>query len=286
MCKSSSLAFVLLFAFIFRLETPSWKLILIIASMTIGVVMMVAGETAFNAIGFALVIASAFFSGFRWGLTQILLLRHPATSNPFATLFLLTPIMFVTLILISFVVEGPFNVFHGLRDLINATGLLNSIGLLVFPGVLAFCMIASEFSLLRRSSVVTLSICGIFKEVVTITVAGVIFDDTLTTVNTAGLAVTIGSIASYNYIKIARMRREARLDVAGQKNPDEETESEVGDDDGPELGQSSTNGLLSASNHLESSRSISPGLHTRATPSVRSQQSGRMGIPGSPSPRP
>lgn len=61
MCKSSALAFVLLFAFVFRLEALSVKLILIIATMTIGVIMMVAGETDFNALGFALVIASAFF---------------------------------------------------------------------------------------------------------------------------------------------------------------------------------------------------------------------------------
>src|SRR6266568_7367484 len=47
MCKSSALGFVLLFAFLFRLEQPSWKLVFIIVTMTIGVVMMVAGETAF-----------------------------------------------------------------------------------------------------------------------------------------------------------------------------------------------------------------------------------------------
>ena len=59
MCKSSSLAFVLLFAFLFRLEQPSWKLCAIIATMTVGVVMMVAGETEFNAIGFVLVMVVA-----------------------------------------------------------------------------------------------------------------------------------------------------------------------------------------------------------------------------------
>lgn len=84
MCKSSSLAFVLIFAFLFRLESPTWKLVSIIATMTLGVVMMVAGEVEFQLGGFVLVISAAFFSGFRWGLTQILLLRNPATSNPFS----------------------------------------------------------------------------------------------------------------------------------------------------------------------------------------------------------
>ncbi|PHH72783.1 hypothetical protein CDD83_4878 [Cordyceps sp. RAO-2017] len=93
MCKSSSLAFVLLFAFLFRLETPTWRLVTIIAIMTMGVILMVFGEVQFKLGGFVLVISAAFFSGFRWGLTQILLLRNPATSNPFSSIFFLSPVI-------------------------------------------------------------------------------------------------------------------------------------------------------------------------------------------------
>ena len=71
-------------------------------------------------------------------------------------------------------------------------------------------MIASEFTLLQRTSVVTLSICGIFKEVVTISAAGIVFHDELSVVNISGLIVTIISIASYNYLKVVKMREEAR----------------------------------------------------------------------------
>src|SRR3954451_19296044 len=114
MCKSSSLAFVLMFAFAFRLETPSWRLVAIIATMTFGVIMMVAGEVEFSLGGFILVISAAFFSGFRWGLTQILLLRNPATSNPFSSIFFLAPIMFVTLVSIAIPVEGVSALIAGL----------------------------------------------------------------------------------------------------------------------------------------------------------------------------
>ncbi|EAU33610.1 conserved hypothetical protein [Aspergillus terreus NIH2624] len=225
MCKSSALAFVLLFAFLFRLETPSVKLIIIIATMTIGVVMMVAGETAFNAVGFVLVIASAFFSGFRWGLTQILLLRHPATANPFSTLFFLTPVMFISLIVIAMAVEGPSQIVTGFIALTDAHGGMFAVFLLIFPGILAFCMIASEFALLKRSSVVTLSICGIFKEVVTISAAGVVFHDQLTLINIAGLFITISSIASYNYMKISKMRSDAQQ-ASWEGSPDLDSDSE------------------------------------------------------------
>jgi len=213
MCKSSALGFVLLFAFLFRLEQPSWKLVFIIVTMTIGVVMMVAGETAFNALGFILVMSSALSSGFRWSLTQILLLRNPATSNPFSSIFFLAPIMFVSLLAIAIPVEGFSELSEGLSNLIAAKGNALGIALLVFPGTLAFLMTSSEFALLKRTSVVTLSICGIFKEVVTISAANIVFDDHLTPINISGLLITIGSIGAYNYIKIKKMRDKARMEA-------------------------------------------------------------------------
>lgn len=228
MCKSSSLAFVLTFAFLFRLETPSWRLVAIIATMTVGVVMMVFGEVEFSTIGFILVISAAFFSGFRWGLTQILLLRNPATSNPFSSIFYLAPVMFLTLLTIAIPVETFPSLITGIRDLISEKGPLLGPALLLFPGIIAFCMTASEFALLQRTSVVTLSIAGIFKEVVTISAAGLLFHDKLTVINFAGLFVTIGAIAAYNWVKIRKMRENARLEA--HKNRLGEGESEESED--------------------------------------------------------
>lgn len=225
MCKSSSLAFVLMFAFLFRLESPSIKLVLIITTMTVGVIMMVAGETAFDAIGFILVIAAAFFSGFRWALTQILLLRNPATSNPFSSIFFLAPIMFLVLIFIALPIEGPVKLVEGLATLAEAKGVFTTFCILVFPGTLAFLMTSSEFALLQRTSVVTLSICGIFKEVVTIAAAGIVFDDPLTPINVFGLVVTIFSIMAYNYVKITKMMKDARDGVQGPQKLGELDES-------------------------------------------------------------
>ncbi|KAF2227914.1 triose-phosphate transporter family-domain-containing protein [Elsinoe ampelina] len=213
MCKSSVLGFVLIFAFLFRLERPSWKLAAIILTMAAGVVMMVAGETAFHALGFILIMTASCFSGFRWSLTQILLIRNPATSNPFSSIFFLAPVMFFTLIIIAFPVEGPVEFAAGFQRLIDARGLAQAIGVLLFPGLLAFLMTASEFALLKRTSVVTLSVCGIFKEVLTILTAAATFGDELTVINFSGLVVTILSIAVYNFIKFKSMKEEARKDA-------------------------------------------------------------------------
>lgn len=213
MCKSSSLAFVLLFAFAFGLEKPTLRLIAIIATMTVGVVMMVAGEVKFDPFGFFLVITAAFFSGFRWGLTQIMLLRNPATSNPFSSIFYLAPVMFVTLFVLAIPMEGFPELIQGFRELADKFGAVRTPLLVLFPGTIAFLMTASEFALLQRTSVVTLSIAGIFKEVVTIITATLVFHDKLTLVNFLGLIVTLAAIVVYNYIKITKMRQQAQIDV-------------------------------------------------------------------------
>ncbi|KAH7342424.1 triose-phosphate transporter family-domain-containing protein [Rhexocercosporidium sp. MPI-PUGE-AT-0058] len=236
MCKSSSLAFVLLFAFLFRLEVPSWRLVAIIFTMTLGVIMMVAGEVDFSILGFILVISAAFFSGFRWGLTQILLLRNPATSNPFSSIFYLAPIMFASLLIIAIPVEGFPALAEGFSILIEKKGPFLGPALLLFPGAIAFCMTASEFALLQRTSVVTLSIAGIFKEVVTISAAGIVFHDPLTPINISGLFVTIGAIAAYNWIKIRKMREDAQHEAhlaRVAKRGGEDSDGD-GDDEGTE----------------------------------------------------
>ncbi|EON65512.1 hypothetical protein W97_04750 [Coniosporium apollinis CBS 100218] len=256
MCKSSVLGFVLLFAFLFRLEKPSWRLGGIIATMTVGVVMMVAGETAFNAVGFILIMSSALSSGFRWSLTQILLLRNPATSNPFSSIFFLAPIMFLSLIVIAIPVEGFHDLTEGFGKLTEAKGNVLGVLILLFPGTLAFLMTSSEFALLKRTSVVTLSICGIFKEVVTISAASVVFKDKLTSINLSGLVVTIGSIAAYNYMKIKKMRdvalKEAHMaveDYAPVLSTDPDTDGASSD---PDARRSSTGRLIRNSLSIQS----------------------------------
>ncbi|KAH7326656.1 triose-phosphate transporter family-domain-containing protein [Stachybotrys elegans] len=274
MCKSSSLAFVLLFAFVFRLETPTWRLIAIIATMTVGVILMVFGEVEFKLGGFVLVISAAFFSGFRWGLTQILLLRNPATSNPFSSIFYLTPIMFATLLALAIPVEGFGPLFEGLQALTKEWGVVMTPLFLLFPGCIAFLMTASEFALLQRTSVVTLSIAGIFKEVVTISAASLVFHDTLTPINFVGLITTLAAILAYNYIKISKMREDAQTKDHHERipsGPSSPSRSSVSDLEEEPTGE--TSGLLRQSTDLPGTVVTSDGdLHANLFSQPRHQE--------------
>ncbi|KAK4498189.1 hypothetical protein PRZ48_010846 [Zasmidium cellare] len=270
MCKSSVLAFVLLFAFLFKLEKPTWKLCAIILFMTVGVIMMVAGEAAFNALGFMLVMTASLCSGFRWSLTQILLLRNAATSNPFSSIFFLTPVMFAALLILALPIEGISNVIAAFGALSEDRGLFVSIVLMLFPGILAFIMVAAEFALIKRTSVVTLSVCGIFKEVLTISAASLTFGDPLSPINISGLVVTIVSIAGYNWLKYSSMESEARKEAQEIMERDDgegkakHSEDDLADPDAFEVGRDSMSTVGLMRDSLALATDAEPGGHARA----------------------
>jgi solute carrier family 35 protein C2 len=79
-CKSAAPIFLLLFAFAFRLESPSLKLFGIISVISAGVLLTVAKETEFEFWGFVFVMLAAVMSGFRWCMTQVLLQVYSLTQ--------------------------------------------------------------------------------------------------------------------------------------------------------------------------------------------------------------
>ncbi|KAF9309103.1 Triose-phosphate Transporter [Podila horticola] len=210
MIKSSTPIWVLMFAFFFRLEKPRMSLILIIGVIVIGVVLTVAGEAQFDMTGFILVLMASVMSGLRWSMTQMLLQKDTlGMDNPVATLYYISPIMFVLMSILSLVIEDPFvefaqseffNSFHaGLTTLMMAAG----------GGFLAFAMTVAEFKLIKNTGTVTLSVAGISKEIVIISLSMLIFGDRLTFVNLLGLLVSIGGIMAYNYDKIRKLQHGA-----------------------------------------------------------------------------
>jgi len=145
MCKSSSLIFVLLFAFLFKLEVYSFRLVGVIMLIFSGVLLMVATETHFVLSGLLLVLSASAFGGLRWSLTQILLKnRKMGMDNPAATIYWLAPVMGLTLATISVVVDNWVAVFRS-RFFLDLPTTLHTAIFLVSPGVVAFLMVLSEY---------------------------------------------------------------------------------------------------------------------------------------------
>lgn len=137
MVKSSTPIWVLLFSFIFGFEKPRVRLVIIIGLMVTGVILTVEGETKFDMLGFLLVLIAAVISGLRWNLTQLLLQQDRlGMDNPIATLYHLSPIMFVTMFLLSLIFEDPIDQFRQSKHFDNIFHVLESFGLMSIGGFL------------------------------------------------------------------------------------------------------------------------------------------------------
>ncbi|KAL0088248.1 triose-phosphate transporter family-domain-containing protein [Phycomyces blakesleeanus] len=200
MVKSSTPVWVLLFSFIFGFEKPRLVLITIIVVMVVGVSLTVEGETKFDRLGFGLVLVAAIVSGLRWNLTQLLLQQDRlGMNNPIATLYYLSPVMFITMLSLSLLVENPIDQFKHSKHFDSLSHVIESFGLMSIGGVLAFCMTLAELYLIKSTNTVTLSVAGISKEIVIITLSVLIYGDVLSQKTLIGLFISIVGIIAYNY---------------------------------------------------------------------------------------
>lgn len=165
-------------------------------------------------IGVSLVLVSACMSGLRWALTQIMLKQNKRTKNPILTMLYISPGMSVFLFIVGVIVEGVKE-FHDAK-IWSEKGFLMTIILILIPGFLAFFMTISEFVLLQYASLLTLSIAGIFKELLTIFVSWVVFGDKLSTINIIGLIITFADIVWYNIYRF-----EQNLEAVKRNEPEE-----------------------------------------------------------------
>jgi len=202
MIKSSTPVFVLLFAFLFGLEKPSLKLIGIIVIIVFGVFIMVMEETEFNLFGFLEVVIATVLGGLRWSMTQILLQKESlGLTNPIITNYYLTPVMAVTVLFFSALHEGLGGILKS--TFFSSFGnALQTLSYMTFGGILAFLMIIAEYNIIMNTGVVTLSVAGIFKEIIVLVCSHFIFHDTFTTQAVIGLFISLIGIGLYNYHKI------------------------------------------------------------------------------------
>lgn len=187
MTKSSAVLFILIFSLIFKLEELS---------------------TQFNIEGFALVLGASFIGGIRWTLTQMLLQKAElGLQNPIDTMFHLQPLMFLGLFPLFAVFEGLHLSTSEKIFRFQDTGLLlRVLGSLFLGGILAFGLGFSEFLLVSRTSSLTLSIAGIFKEVCTLLLAAHLLGDQISLLNWLGFALCLSGISLHIALKALHAR--------------------------------------------------------------------------------
>ncbi|ADM11730.1 uncharacterized protein Eint_061240 [Encephalitozoon intestinalis ATCC 50506] len=198
MVKSSSPVFILLFGFALGIEKPSITFFLTIFTIGVGVFLTSIKNTSFDIIGFGTISFASLMAGFRWAFVQYLIRNQEVRKEGILVTIrdLCLPISFL-LLLISLHVEGLMEIATS-RFFNTFDAALRNFGYISLCGVLSFTLLCAEFMLVSETGVVFLSVAGIVKELIIIFYAIVTKDITLSSLNYAGLAISIVGILIYN----------------------------------------------------------------------------------------
>uniref|UniRef100_A0A1B0B8N5 Sugar phosphate transporter domain-containing protein n=1 Tax=Glossina palpalis gambiensis TaxID=67801 RepID=A0A1B0B8N5_9MUSC len=169
MTKSSTIVFILIFAILLGLEKKNWSLVFIVSLIAVGLFMFTYKSTQFDALGFIFILVASLSGGIRWSLAQFIMQKSKlGLHNPIDMIYHMQPWMILSLL--------PF--------------------LIAFE-VLAFFMEVSEFLVLSKTSSLTLSIAGIFKDIFQLALAVELNGDQLTLINVLGLIVCLAGICCH-----------------------------------------------------------------------------------------
>ncbi|KAF1658651.1 Solute carrier family 35 member C2, partial [Aptenodytes patagonicus] len=226
MTKSSAILFILLFSLLFKLEEVRVALLLVVLLIAGGLFMFTYKSTQFNAQGFMLVLCASFLGGIRWTLTQILMQKADlGLQNPIDIMFHLQPLMFLGLFPLFAVFEGlPLSISEKLFHFHEAGMLFSLVGKLFLGGILAFGLGFSEFLLVSRTSSLTLSIAGIFKEICILFLATHLLGDRLSLLNWLGFAVCLSGISLHVILKAMNSKGEKALKLHKEASSDPDLE--------------------------------------------------------------
>lgn len=273
--KSSSIAFVLLFSCIFKIEKFHWKLGTIVAVMFSGVVLMVykpsggaysedseVSETdrSLFLFGCLVVLGSSCLSGLRWVYTQLILKKVPKNNlvatadvenhideddtvsinvssepkeqeekpHPIYTIYQLAPIMGVALLATSLIVERPFqqlfksNLFKPSFDdeqIVTFGSICKGIFLIILPGIDVFFLTLCEFGILQYTKVLTLSIAGVVKEVLTILFGVLVLSERISGIyNWIGMTIVLLDVSYYNYFRYTQKQQQSYIKISNDES--------------------------------------------------------------------
>ncbi|KAM9342887.1 solute carrier family 35 member C2-like isoform 2-T3 [Pholidichthys leucotaenia] len=203
MTKSSAVLFILFFSLLFKLEEPNPFLVLVVLLISSGLFMFTFKSIQFNMEGFVMVLMASFIGGIRWTLTQVLVQKAElGLQNPIDAMYHLQPLMFLGLFPLFLFNEGlSLSTSEKLFRVTEFSPLLYSLFTLSIGGALAFGLGFSEFLLVSRTSSLTLSISGIFKEVCTLLLAASVMGDKMNPLNWLGFIVCLSGISLHVGLK-------------------------------------------------------------------------------------
>lgn len=212
MSKSTAIIFIMGFALFFKLEKKHWTLLVVVVMISGGLVMFTYQATQFNLGGFLMVMFASFLSGLRWTLSQMVMQKSEmGLANPIDMMYHIQPWMIVTLLPFAMAFEGlSLAMTKDVFRFIDTYHLFVVLGEVLVGAVIAFFMELTEYLLVSYTSSLTLSVSGIVKEVLTLTLAVLVTHDEMNSINVVGLVICLLGITLHVTLKAVRIHYESK----------------------------------------------------------------------------
>jgi len=194
--KSTSIVFILMWAILLKLEQKHWSLVVIVLMISTGLAMFTYKSTDFVFIGFMMVLSASFLSGIRWTLSQLIMQRAQYNlNNPIDMVYHVQPTMLLALLPFAIGFEGTrVATSISLMRFASLSSFIQTVSLVAVGGFIAFLMECAEFLLVSYTSGLTLSVAGIVKEILSLTLAVIFQSSDISLINVLGLVICMTGI--------------------------------------------------------------------------------------------
>lgn len=169
MVKASDPLWIIIFAFVFRLEKMTCNLILVGFLITAGEILVAFGEVEFDTIGFLVVLVAMICSGIRWALIQLKVQNlDPPLSGPMTTMRLISCSMFFSMLLMSLIFEQPWRKLGSSNSdyFSNFDNSIRTILMALLGGVLGMGSLVCQYWLILESNAIVLMIAFVLKDMI------------------------------------------------------------------------------------------------------------------------
>jgi len=205
-----------------------------------GLAMFTYKSTDFVFIGFMMVLSASFLSGIRWTLSQLIMQRAQYNlNNPIDMVYHVQPTMLLALLPFAIGFEGTrVATSISLMRFASLSSFIQTVSLVAVGGFIAFLMECAEFLLVSYTSGLTLSVAGIVKEILSLTLAVIFQSSDISLINVLGLVICMTGITLHVVRKAtsveARGSTERSADRGSRRSPGQQesllSQSESEDD--------------------------------------------------------
>lgn len=167
------------------------------------------GEMQFNILGIIIQCAGIVCEAIRLALSEVLLSPSGIKMDPLTALYHFAPVCMIFCLMAAAAVEGPRTLFES----VEVWG-----GWMLFWNCsVAFMLNASAVFLIRHTSSLTLTVCGIPKAVLTMVVSTQFWGETINLVQFVGFMLASAGVIHYSQLDIRKHQTTRDVDEGEEK---------------------------------------------------------------------